>query len=178
MRFRLLRLGPFGDVLVCLADHLILDGVSVAILGTELKTILENSDAARPPRLEALPCSAADFARRRIAALNGARGAELDAFWQPRIAALAEAPPLPADGAEQATPDGRRIVVRLSEATVVAPRARATCRRVTRPYLCAAVAALLARLKNHGRVSVGTPFSDGSRRKRRIWSAVSPPSCP
>jgi hypothetical protein len=159
-RFRLLRLGSPGDFLICLVDHLVFDGASATILAAELKTVLEDLAAARPPRLSALPCSAAEMATRRIAALNGARGKALDAFWQPRIAALADASPLPADGTEGTLPDGRRLIVTLSEATVAAVRTLATTHHVTPTTIfCAAVAALLARHKSHGRVSLGLPFS-------------------
>ncbi len=179
-RFRLLRLGPFGDVLVCVADHLILDGISVAILDAELRTILEDPNAARPPRLAALPCSAADFARRRIAALNGARGGgtrrllaaahrrpgggsaparrrrgRRDAGW-----AAHRGPPVRSDGRGDA--DSGDVPPGHPDRGLLRRR-----RRPARPPQGPT-----------GGFRSEPPSPAGSRRNRRIWSAVSPPSCP
>jgi len=157
-RFHLCLRGAPGDVLLCTIDHLVFDGLSAAILRSELKVALEAMAAGRTPILPPLPASPRGLAARRRKMLGGPRRDVLEAFWRPRVAADG-AEPLPTDGAETSGVEGRRAIVRLEAATVAALRRLGVRAHATPTAVwAAAVAALLGRYKG-GAVTLGMPFS-------------------
>ena len=168
-RFHLVHLGADGNLLALIADHLILDGLSLAVLSTELNSVLEDLRHGRTPQLPAMTVTPGVLAARCLAALDERRTATLDAFWAPRIARLSESEELPGDGTASDSVEGRRFVTELSAATRAALRKLGSRSTIT-TLCCAAVAALLGRYKNHGLVSLGVPFS--GRIDREAASAV------
>lgn len=169
VRFHLVRLGTNGDQLVLTADHLILDGLSCAVLSAELKAAVGDLRDGRQPGLPAVAVSPGQLAQRRLAALDDRRNAVLDDFWGPRIARLSESEELPCDGIADGAVDGRRFVTELS-ATAQAALRKLGARSTITTLCCSAVAALLGRYKNSGVVSLGMPFS--GRIDRDASSAV------
>lgn len=169
VRFHLARLGAEGDLLVLAADHLVLDGMSCAVLSAELRSAINDIRDGRQPRLSAVSVTPGHLAQRRLAALTDQRNAALEAFWAPRVAHLSESEELPSDGIADASVDGRRFIAPLSPAAQAALRKLGT--RSTINTLCsAAVGVLLSRYKNSGFVSLGIPFS--GRIDRDASSAV------
>ncbi|MCM5558999.1 non-ribosomal peptide synthetase [Pleomorphomonas sp. JP5] len=158
VRFHLAHLGADGDQLVLAADHLILDGISCAVLSAELRAVIGDLRDGRHPALPAIAVSSGQLAQRRLDALDERRNAILEGFWGPRIARLSENEELPCDGIAEGAIDGRRLVVELSAATQAALR-KLGARSTINTLCCSAVAALLGRYKNSGLVSLGIPFS-------------------
>lgn len=169
IRFHLAHRGEDGDQLVIAADHLILDGMSCAVMAAELKAVLGDLREGRQPGLPAVAVSPGQLAQRRLAALNERRNAALDDFWEPRVARLSQGEELPCDGIADRTIDGRRFATNLSSTTLAALR-KLGARSTTHTLCCAAVAALVGRYKNSGFVSLGTPFS--GRIERDTASAI------
>ncbi|MCM5553309.1 non-ribosomal peptide synthetase [Pleomorphomonas sp. NRK KF1] len=158
VRFHLAHLGADGDHLVLAVDHLILDGMSCAVLSSEVRAAVSALHNGRRPDLPAIAVSPGQLAHRRLAALDERRNAILDDFWGPRIARLSTCEELPRDGMADGAVDGRRLVVELSAETQAALR-KLGARSTVNTLCCSFVAALLGRYKNSGLVSLGVPFS-------------------
>lgn len=164
-RFLLCRHRDRGDVLVCCVDHMVFDGISAGIFGTELKAVLEAMSEGRDPALPPLPITPATWAERRRKALESEPGDVLKEFWRAR-AAGDEPEPLPTDPIEPIEgPAGRRRVSTL-DAEVLAALHRLSKRyRAATPTAVwtAAIAALLGRYKTGGGpVILGVPFAGRS----------------
>lgn len=160
-RFHLFRTDE-ADHLHCTADHLVVDGMSVAILRREWSPVLDAFAAGRAPDLPPLPLGWTDCLARQRAELEGERGEALRRSWREALGHLnwndLAADAAPRDGAAI---HARRLMVPMKPETLAALRAMALEARAT-PVMAWAgvVGALLARHKPAGSdVVLGMPFS-------------------
>jgi amino acid adenylation domain-containing protein len=167
VRARLVRLARESHAFIVVGSHIVVDGISIALLFKELSALYAAFADGKPSPLAPPASQFSDYVAWQR---EHVRGPELDrqmAYWRERLAG--ELPPteLPPDRARGAAPSGRagRLAVRLA-----APEAAGAlvelCRQEKAPPFAgvlAAFALLLQRYTGHDDVLVGSPFGNRSR---------------
>ncbi len=164
LRATVFRLGPDDQVLSFVAHHIATDADSMTIFQRELAELYTAHLEGRPPRLEPLPTSYAEFARAQIERFSS-RGEPHLRWWLDTLAGELPILDLPTDKARPLTAarEGDTAYTRLGSDVVdallgLAGEVRATPFMVT----LAAFATLLARYTRQDEVVIGIPATERS----------------
>ena len=161
LRWTLFELAGGRHALLRVWHHILGDGISAHALHKDLSDAYAKALAGADPALPALPIDYADYAAWQAAQQDGARQAQLLAFWKARLADLPVLA-LPTDFHRPATPSfrGGRVTTALPREAVAALRALGRKEGAT-PFmaLLAAFAALLSRLSGDEDLALGTPVA-------------------
>ncbi|HEX7029124.1 MAG TPA: amino acid adenylation domain-containing protein [Gammaproteobacteria bacterium] len=162
-RFRLFRLESKRHVLLLVFDHMIADGMSLAILKRELVEMYSARLESRAPRLEALGVRYVDIVRDELCWLESPAAARQLAYWKRQLSGELPVLDLPADYQRPALPSGRGECLRLelSRATLAALESAARAAGASGfMMISAAVAAMLTGLAGQREVLLGTPMAN------------------
>jgi amino acid adenylation domain-containing protein/thioester reductase-like protein len=163
LRVRLLRLCEDEHIFFANMHHIISDGWSIGVLVRELTTLYEAFSAGRPSPLAELPIQYADFARWQRRWTDGARLADLLAYWKRQLSGDLPVLELPTDRPRPAvqTYRGARLPV-LVPAPLTAALKELSRREGGTLFitLLAAFKTLLARYSGQEDIVVGSPVAN------------------
>ncbi|MBF6209364.1 AMP-binding protein, partial [Streptomyces gardneri] len=167
VRVRLLRVGEFEHVLVCVVHHIAGDGFSMGPLTRDLMAAYVRRLGGEGPVWAPLAVQYADFALWQREVLGSEDDPESVlagqiAFWRAGLAGLPEQLELPADRARAAVSSYRGATVGFEvDAGVAAGLARVARAHDVTLFMVvhAALAVLLARLSGTRDIAVGTPVA-------------------
>ncbi|GFJ83608.1 hypothetical protein Phou_077880 [Phytohabitans houttuyneae] len=165
LRALLVRLGPAEHVLLLTAHHIVVDGWSMGIIGTELAALYRARRAGEPAELAPLPLQYADYAAWQRERLSGdALAGHLD-YWRERLAGV-EPLQLPTDRPRPAVATTGGAVHEFTVPADVAQRLGTLAREggtTLFAVLVAACQALFARYAGQQDVAVGTAVAGRNR---------------
>lgn len=166
-RCAVFRMAPDRHVLLFAVDHVIADGMSMAILHHELFELYAAHHEAREPQLPKLDTdylALVEEERRWLRSRQAQRQLE---FWKTRLAGELPQLELPADHARPAMPTGRgdtfRLAIDAERLAAVSNTARAAGASPFM-FISAVVALLLARLAGQKEIVLGMPFANRTRK--------------
>ena len=164
-RLKLLRLGESEHVLLLTVHHIIIDGVSLAILLRDVIEIYEAKVAGRNARLPELPIQYGDFAVWQRQSLQGASIDSGLAYWRDKLVQL-QLQRLPFDRARIAKRPACPGTHKFTIPQELFERLQSVCRqRHVTPFLftLAAFKSLLSRIGAQEDIIVGVPVAGRSR---------------
>jgi natural product biosynthesis luciferase-like monooxygenase protein/amino acid adenylation domain-containing protein len=166
LRPLLLNLGGGESELVLATHHIVADGWSFGVLGSELAALYRALAAGEPTPLPPLPVQYADFALWQRRWLAGpALEAQL-AWWRERLAEVPAALDLPADRPRPAEPTWEGAIEPLSLPRTLADDLRRLARERRATLFMVVLAAfetLLSRLTGRDDFLVGSPIANRTR---------------
>ena len=161
-RFMLLEVRPDHHLMVWVCHHIIVDGVSLAIMQRDMAALYAANLAGKTATLPDLPVEYRDFAAWQRATLTDERVATLRDYWTTKIPSNLAPLELPTDRARPAvqTHDGGIVPINLSRELADAVRKLAREENCTLfVTLMAAYKTLLHRLANQTDIVVAVPVS-------------------
>ncbi|HVZ73436.1 MAG TPA: amino acid adenylation domain-containing protein [Polyangia bacterium] len=174
VRARLLRVAPDDHVFLFNASHIVVDGISTAVIFDELSKLYEAFAAGRPSPLPELAIQFADYAIWQKETMQGEELERRLAHWRERLAGELPTVELPSDRPRPSTMTGKGARLRARLATRAGADALAALCRQERTTsfsgLLAAFSLLVARHTGQTDILLGSPF--GNRARAEIEQAV------
>lgn len=166
-RYKVFRLASRRHVLLFAVDHVVADGMSMAILHRELFELYAARRELREPRLPKLDTDYLSLVEEERRWLRGPQAQRQLEFWKTRLAGELPQLELPTDQARPAMSSGQGDAFRLTIDT----ERLATVTTIARAggaspfmFISAVIALLLARLAGQREIVLGMPFANRTRK--------------